>query len=178
MEVDRCREILRRMSVEGAEPAGEAVEAVEVEGLLESLRRILPSSGVLRIVPQEELAGTLMVPRRAVEQALLALVKNAMEASPPGLPVELSVGLLDGCIRFAVKDQGDGMSSEILRHIGEPFFTTKEPGKGMGLGIFLVQTLANRLGGRLTFESSPGAGTSVALELPGVSNAKPVAAHE
>jgi two-component system sensor histidine kinase RegB len=58
------------------------------------------------------------------------------------------------------------MSQDALRHAGEPFFTTKEPGKGMGLGIFLVRTVADRLGGRLTLESSLGAGTSAALELP------------
>ena len=61
---------------------------------------------------------------------------------------------------------GHGMPSEMLRRIGEPFFTTKEPGKGMGLGTFLVRTLAERLGGRLTFESSQNASTTAVLELP------------
>jgi two-component system sensor histidine kinase RegB len=58
------------------------------------------------------------------------------------------------------------MSAESLRHAGEPFFTTREPGKGMGLGVFLVRTVADRLGGRLTLESSVGAGTSATLKLP------------
>ena len=53
-----------------------------------------------------------------------------------------------------------------MRHAGEPFFTTKEPGRGMGLGIFLVRTLADRLGGRLTFDSEPAKGTRAVLELP------------
>jgi two-component system sensor histidine kinase RegB len=58
------------------------------------------------------------------------------------------------------------MSSEILRRVGEPFFTTKEQGKGMGLGVFLARTLAERLGDRLTFQSSEEAGTAAVLELP------------
>jgi two-component system sensor histidine kinase RegB len=67
------------------------------------------------------------------------------------------------------------MSEESLRHAGEPFFTTKDPGKGMGLGIFLVQTLADRLGGQLTIQSSLGVGTSAILELPLVPAADRVA---
>ena len=58
------------------------------------------------------------------------------------------------------------MSDGVLRRIAEPFFTTKEPGKGMGLGTFLVRTFAQNLGGRILFVSSPGEGTTATLELP------------
>jgi two-component system sensor histidine kinase RegB len=58
------------------------------------------------------------------------------------------------------------MSHDVLRRVGEPFFTTKEHGRGMGLGVFLVRTLAERLGGRLIFQSTEGTGTIAALELP------------
>ena len=58
------------------------------------------------------------------------------------------------------------MSAEVLEHIAEPFFTTKEPGKGMGLGTFLVRTFAERLGGRVVFDSVPGQGTTATLQLP------------
>ena len=58
------------------------------------------------------------------------------------------------------------MSEDTLRHIGEPFFTTKDPGAGMGLGTFLVRTLAERLGGHLEFQSTPDRGTTAILELP------------
>jgi two-component system sensor histidine kinase RegB len=58
------------------------------------------------------------------------------------------------------------MPANVLRRIAEPFFTTKEPGKGMGLGTFLVRTFAESLGGRVMFDSIPGEGTTVTLELP------------
>jgi two-component system sensor histidine kinase RegB len=117
----------------------------------------------------------LAVPRHAVEQALIALVRNALEASPQGEPVRLNVGDSGGSsVIFQIKDCGSGMSPESLRHAGEPFYTTKPPGKGMGLGIFLVRTLADRLGGKLTLESS-GAGTTATLELPLARVAEPVA---
>jgi two-component system, sensor histidine kinase RegB len=57
----------------------------------------------------------------------------------------------------------------VLARAGEPFFSTKPTGVGMGLGLFLTRALAERLGGTLRLESMPGAGTSAMLELPGAS---------
>jgi two-component system sensor histidine kinase RegB len=167
MEVDRCREILRRMSVEGAEPAGEAIERVPVSTLLAVLEKSFPPTAPLHIHTSKDVsAWSLRVPRHAVEQALIAMVKNAIEASGSGTPVQVEVSRTATAIAFEVRDSGAGMSLDSLRHAGEPFFTTKEPGKGMGLGIFLVRTLADRLGGRLHFDSTVGAGTIAVLELP------------
>jgi two-component system sensor histidine kinase RegB len=58
------------------------------------------------------------------------------------------------------------MPAEILSRAGEPFFTTKDPGEGMGLGLFLTHTLAEQLGGALELKSTPGEGTSATLQLP------------
>jgi len=166
-EVDRCREILRRMSVEGAEPTGEAIETIPVGTLLQVLgRNFSPATPFQIDVPDDVADCCLSVPRHAVEQALIALVKNAVEASPSGTPVTVAVWRDAPFICFEVRDSGCGMSQESLRHAGEPFFTTKAPGKGMGLGIFLVRTLADRLGGRLRLDSTPGAGTKALFELP------------
>lgn len=58
------------------------------------------------------------------------------------------------------------MSEETLRRIGEPFFTTKDPGKGMGLGSFLAGAIAEQLGGRLFYQSTPQKGTLAVFEIP------------
>jgi len=58
------------------------------------------------------------------------------------------------------------MSPEVLARAGEPFFTTKEPGQGMGLGLFLTRNLLQRLGGNLTLDSSPNVGTKTVVTIP------------
>src|SRR5580658_4476781 len=164
-EVDRCREILWRMSVQGAQPAALGSESVDARDLLDDVSREIQQPGRVKIsFPGQPVA--LTVPRRAVAQALVALTRNALEASAPDSMVRVVARQEGERFQFLVSDNGKGMSSGTLRRIGEPFFTTKEPGKGMGLGTFLVRTLAEQLGGRLMFESTPQMGTLAIFELP------------
>lgn len=176
-EVDRCREILWRMSVSGAEPAGQASEEVSVRELLQGLFDEIPQRPRLQVTLADPLP-TLTIPRRSIEQALIALVRNAFEASDNESEVRLLIRYSGSAVQFVVMDHGKGMSPETLRRVGEPFFTTKEPGKGMGLGTFLVRTLSEQLGGRLTFESSLNAGTTAILELPAAVKPEPAYVHE
>lgn len=165
-EVDRCASILRAMSAQGPEFSGESPTRVKVMSLLDDLRLSLPLASRERVhaTATEELAADL--PAETIRQVLAALVKNALDASTPGQPVELSVESRPGWLSFMVRDGGHGMSAETLAHLGEPFFTTKQPGSGMGLGTFLARTFAENLGGSLEFESECGQGTTVVLELP------------
>jgi len=108
---------------------------------------------------------------------LIALVRNAFEASDSKSDVHLRIAASAHVLRFEVIDRGRGMSPETLRRIGEPFFTTKQPGKGMGLGTFLVRTLSEQLRGRLAFESSLNLGTTAILELPVAVKSEPAYLH-
>jgi two-component system sensor histidine kinase RegB len=67
-------------------------------------------------------------------------------------------------VRVEVHDRGIGLSPEASRRVGEPFYTTKEAGRGLGLGVFLTRTLAERSGGTLHFETHEG--TTAVLEIP------------
>jgi two-component system sensor histidine kinase RegB len=169
-EVDRCRDILQRMSIEGAEPTGEPLRSLPVETLLaQVLDTFSPRERVLIDLEPADSAIHVKIPRHAVEQALIALVRNALDASLPGGRIELRISRINDAdrssVRFTVRDYGSGMSPDALRRAGEPFYTTKPPGKGMGLGIFLARTLAERLEGRLSLESSH-AGTTATFEIP------------
>jgi two-component system sensor histidine kinase RegB len=169
-EVDRCREVLERMSADGADPAGEIPEAITASGFLEEFHEGLTAAERRRVrIEADDPEMLLVIPMRAVEQAITALVRNAIDASPEDAPVVLAARAAgqrrEGNVQFVVRDRGCGMSGETMRRVGEPFYTTKDPGKGMGLGVFLTRTLADRLGGHLTFES-PGKGTVATLEIP------------
>src|SRR6202043_2255581 len=69
-------------------------------------------------------------------------------------------------IRLTVRDNGEGMDAETLRHAMEPFFTTKGPGKGTGLGLPMVHGLAEQSGGRFNLRSRVGEGTTAELWFP------------
>ena len=170
-EVERCRSILQQMSARGAEQPGEAPARVELGGLLEGVRCDLPLRDRERVrVVLAEGAGAAVLPAAAARQALTALVRNALDATSEGLPVTLGAVRTAESVEFAVTDVGCGMSQETLNRVAEPFFTTKAAGSGMGLGTYLVRVFAERLGGRLAFESEPGKGTRALLQLPLISN--------
>ena len=77
----------------------------------------------------------------------------------------MSIQRREGRIRIEVEDRGAGMSEELLRRAGEPFLTTKEPGQGMGLGLFLVRLVAERCGAEFSIHSKLGDGTRCVLAL-------------
>jgi two-component system sensor histidine kinase RegB len=78
----------------------------------------------------------------------------------------LRFGAGDGVSRIEVQDRGVGMSPEVRRRAGEPFYTTKPPGGGLGLGLFLVRSFVERAGGTLEFNAEHG--TTAIVELPAV----------
>lgn len=166
-EVARCRLILERMSAEGAETPGEAPTPVALTDVLSDVQSRFDRYPELRIgepVP----ARVALLPRQATVQAVSALVKNALDANPHRNPVTLKAEIAGSNIRFVVEDMGAGMTPEVLKHIAEPFFTTKQPGSGMGLGTFLVRIFAEHLNGRLSFDSTLGKGSTATLELPAI----------
>src|SRR5262249_16066838 len=120
-----------------------------------------------------EISSTCIVPVRAAVEALSALVKNALDASPYDKPIVLRAERsVRGRVRFLVRDEGSGMSREVMERVAEPFFTTKPPGQGMGLGAFLAHLFAQTLGGHLSFESTPGQGCTAILEVSEMDYAK------
>jgi two-component system sensor histidine kinase RegB len=107
------------------------------------------------------------VPARALTHAIRGVVKNALQASPGGTPVRVALVREAAGWKLSVEDRGVGMPAEVLARAGEPFFTTKPPGEGMGLGLFLARAVLDQLGGRLELRSVPGEGTRVELRWPG-----------
>jgi signal transduction histidine kinase len=108
---------------------------------------------------------------RKLRQALLNIVLNAIQASPRGSHVHLLVARDCEGSRITVRDEGVGMSLEVLDRIRKPYFTTKEGGTGLGLAV--ARGLVEQHGGSLEFRSAPRTGTTVTILLP--MKAKPCA---
>jgi len=166
-QVGRCREILDRMSAHAGETAGEQFAEMRLEAWIDNALDGLQGRERVEVEVAPGSADARIVgPVRALGDALRGLLKNAVQASPPGARVGLRAAADGEWIRVAVVDQGRGMDAEILARAGEPFFTTKSPGEGMGLGLFLTRALAEHLGGAFTIASAPGTGTEARIELP------------
>lgn len=165
-EVARSRHILDQLSVAAGELRGEAPTSVALRTLESSIEGLSPElrARVRWSWPGDDAAAR--IPAHAIAQALGALVKNALDASEGDTPVNVTATMERGRLALAVQDRGVGMSAETIARIGEPFFTTKDPGRGMGLGLFLVRALAAHLHGEVRVESALGRGTTVTLELP------------
>ncbi len=168
-EVERCSAIVRQMSRDAGGTPGEAPEPLPARELTARLLRGVEPEQARRL-DLETADVELRLPPRALVQVLGSLVKNAFDASDAAgrVRVSLETRVQDGSprARFIVGDRGLGMSEGELARIGEPFFTTKPPGAGLGLGVFLARAFADRLGGHLSFSSQPGRGTTVVLDLP------------
>ncbi|MBP7149590.1 MAG: HAMP domain-containing protein [Acidobacteria bacterium] len=102
-----------------------------------------------------------------LQQVLMALMINAVEAMPQGGGLTIATReRAGGGIEIEVKDTGSGIAPEDLPHIFEPFFTTKPEGQGVGLGLAVVYGIVSRHGGRIDVASEPGEGTRFVVQLP------------
>jgi signal transduction histidine kinase/ActR/RegA family two-component response regulator len=104
-----------------------------------------------------------------LELALLNLAVNARDAMPQGGTIELTseaITLEGQWVEIRLRDTGTGMTPDVLARAAEPFFTTKERGKGTGLGLAQVHGFVLQCGGKLEIESAVGVGTTVHIKLP------------
>jgi two-component system sensor histidine kinase RegB len=166
-EVDRCRAILDQMSGRAGGATADDPEPVDIRTIVDDLRaRLAPGQASRLRVTVDASVAPVHLPRAGLSQALLSLVKNAFDASGDGgdAPVVVEVTQQRERLCVTVRDRGRGMTPDVLERAGEPFFTTKEPGRGLGLGIFLARIFAERTGGTLTLQS--GDGTVARLDLP------------
>jgi PAS domain S-box-containing protein len=155
-------------------------QPVDMVGLLQGMRDLIRSSIGSTIELQTaftpDLPQALADPNQ-LELALLNLCVNARDAMPKGGTITIAADrVAPGAaqpelpprdyVRISVADTGTGMDQETLARAIEPFFSTKETGRGTGLGLSMVHGLAGQLGGHFAIASTPGRGTRVELWLP------------
>ena len=157
-----------------------AIEPADANQVIEGVQDLLERSVGPAIRIRNDLApdtASVLVDRGQLEVALLNLVLNARDAMPLGgtitlstrnadpraLPPDLSPG---DYVQIRVTDDGPGMTAEVKARAFEPFYTTKEIGKGSGLGLAQVFGIARQSGGTVSLRSEPARGTAVTIYLP------------
>jgi len=164
-EVDRCTSVLDQLSGRASEQSASDLVVALPELLGDVQRRLGPPLAERLDVTLPEAPRSVAAPAEPLRQALVALLRNAFDASGPAQRVGLRVSQDQG-FRVEIVDHGRGMDAAESARVGEPFVSTKPPGSGLGLGLFLARSFAAQMGGSLTWSSAPGQGTSVVLDLP------------
>lgn len=166
LEVERCEEILGLMAARAGQASDEA-RPLELPELMLAVRAQLGDERSARIEFRVSGAsGELALPPGQTTQSIVALVRNGLDASPAGAPIVVEVSQRGSEALICVADRGAGIPASLLPRVGEPFFTTKQPGRGLGLGVFLVRAFVESRGGELDIQSTPGQGTRARMRIP------------
>ena len=167
-QLEMCRQILGRMRNAAGDSMAQRWDRTTlgelIDATLEGVRD--PHRVDVTDNTDEVESQTLWMPQEAVAQAVRNLIHNGLDASGQDGRVRLLSELVPGHVRLMVVDAGQGMTHEVLGRASDPFFTTKEPGRGIGLGLFLTRNVISQLGGELEFFSKPGEGTRAIVTLP------------
>jgi signal transduction histidine kinase len=140
-----------------------------VVGAIDGARRSLPTSTAIELEISPA-ASDLVLDATMIQQALINLIVNAIQATPPDARIEVRARVVDGsdgerpCLSFEVADQGPGIDPANAVHIFRPFFTTKPTGTGLGLAI--VHRIAEALGGKVEVKCGEGQGSIFTLTVP------------
>lgn len=171
-EVARCREILADISARAGESVGEMPVRATPPRVVEELRRLMaPALGPhleVSYASETSQEASLVAPVKTLALMLHNLIRNAFEAQEEAdvpAPVELRIEAGER-LCFHVLDRGAGLTDAVRARLGEPFVTTKAERGGLGLGLYLARSYAERTGGYLQFQARDGGGSDVELCLP------------
>jgi signal transduction histidine kinase len=168
-EMGRVQAIINNLLEFSRESRAE-LEAVDVNELLrrtlQLMNRSLQKSNVHVVTNFGEI-GSCQANQNAMRQIFLNLITNAVQAMPQGGELTLRTVLLPGNrIQLEVEDTGVGIPPEHITDIFNPFFTTKAPGQGTGLGLSVVHSVVKRYNGEIRVRSEVNRGTTFTIEFP------------
>ncbi|MGN7175159.1 ATP-binding protein [Cytobacillus sp. SAFR-174] len=167
-ELDRINGIVGEFLVL-AKPTADIFEKQDLTKLISEVILLSNTQSILNNV-EIKVENNLHAPmvhceKNQLKQVFLNIIKNAIEAMPDGGPLTIKVMKKTGnTISVQFIDQGVGISEDRIPSLGEPFYTTKE--KGTGLGLMICYKIIENHNGRLTIESKVGEGTKMEIELP------------
>lgn len=166
--IERMGAITRQLK-SYARKGGEAFEPVDVRSCVSSALSMMEPSlrtrsiKITRMVPRTPVM--VMADRVRLEQVIINLLRNALDATRGAAEPHVEILLTAGeTATLAVRDNGHGIAD--LDNLFEPFYTTKKPGEGVGLGLAISSGIVKDLGGRLTARNAPGGGAVFEVQLP------------
>jgi signal transduction histidine kinase len=167
-EVQRIDRLVRDL-LDYASPASAPPELLDPVTVLAEARDILTHQGILADLHLvDNLPSSLpvvCVSRHKLLQVFVNLILNARDASSPEGTIHLEAGVEGNEVRLSVTDEGTGMSPEVMAHIFDPFYTTKPPDKGKGLGLSVCYRVIEEAGGRIEVRSTEAEGSTFTVWL-------------
>ncbi|WP_254854030.1 PAS domain S-box protein [Halobacillus salinus] len=167
-EVNRIEAIVQDFMMLSKPKSSLQKEEVEPGSVVTYVTRLLEpeadEKNVQLIYNPKSLNDTISTEPKRLNQILINLVKNAIDAVDHGGIVSIVAELSSNDLTLSVSDNGPGLSAQELAKIGEPFFTTKE--KGTGLGVMVTKKIVGDLNGTISYKSKKGEGTKVTVRLP------------
>jgi len=175
LQVDRCADITQAILQFGRkeEPVNKDIELRTF--IPEVVSMVANRAGVHGIAIEQEISGQnsdVHGDLRHLQQVLVNLLNNAIDAviarhGSSGGVIRIESGSAEnGQVEIKIRDNGSGISSENLKKVFTPFFTTKPVGKGTGLGLSVCYGIINKMGGGITVASQENVGTAFSIRLP------------
>jgi signal transduction histidine kinase len=168
-QVKRAHEMIAdmRLFARPPQPQPESVDLVElVEGLLDDLGLQAAERAVSLSRSGDEGPLEIEADPAQLDVALRALCRNALEAIGHGGHVEISLRGLSGQVEIGVTDNGPGILPDHRRHLFDPFYSSRQAGRGLGFGLSKCWRIVTNHGGRIEVESEPGQGATFTITLP------------
>ncbi|CAG9619285.1 ATP-binding protein [Sutcliffiella rhizosphaerae] len=167
-EIDRINEIVSELLVL-SKPQNKELQSVEVSEIIEYVIKLVDNearnNNITLNIQQQYEGITVKGDKNNLKQVLINLIKNAMEAMPSGGTIVINCQQISNRqVNLEVIDDGDGISETDITKIGDPFFTSKE--RGMGLGLTITKKIIQDHDGSLQINSKKGKGTTVSIILP------------
>ncbi|OOE00574.1 PAS domain-containing sensor histidine kinase [Anoxybacillus kestanbolensis] len=165
-EIERVNQIVSQLLVL-AKPQMKAYKPLALHDVLEYVVGLFTYEAILQNVQlkyEPRTSAVVYGDKNELIQVFVNVVKNALEAMPRGGTLTISAKDEADCVYVIVEDTGKGIEQERLKHIGEPFYTLKE--KGMGLGLTMSMKIIHEHKGTMQIESKVGKGTRVQIMLP------------
>lgn len=175
-EVGRCRAILDRMAAESGYIRGGIAVSRSLDAFLRDAFERVHAPDRIDVRNDVDPALHANVLNSALAHAIAAVLNNAALASET--PVEFHIYQRQDVLHFDIRDHGVGMTEEVIARATEPFFTTRDTGSGMGLGLFLAYSVAHTLNANFEIESKIGQGTQVRFAVPLSPHASRPLVHE